>query len=478
MKKIIFLFGVLVFIQAVLADQDQDSFVEAAYSGNIMLVKTHLNDLRGQGKERHNEALRAALSAQEPAAEAPAASSNTSKIKDKLTSKISAKFKGSTIEVVKMLLAGGANPNDQSFGRPTIFSTATNAELKTALETAGGKLSTSDQLAAAVKEQNPEEFAKILAQTQPNELKLGNGVHIPTVIFDSYALKTEGDLIPYTKNQTPLVKMYASLLTSKKASDLFVVYSKDQTNQFGRLEKTEPLVGRFLNEERWDLLEMLTDQNETIATPFDKQWAGKWFNFRKNLMLSLIQDESTSIKDPGFERMNQFLDGSRIKKFDDFAKKLPAIEAEQLDKFFLESEITSEDKLKLFEELNLKISAPTMVNYITKKESLLQEQEFRRLEKLTEKGKPIDPETVIKVFEAGNLKTSQQLLRLGANPDSNFKGETGLCIAIKKSNFQLAQLLKSYNATATGTCNGADGKPINIEKMEMNQQFHRLIFGN
>lgn len=470
MKKTVFLFVALAFTQTVLADKYQDSLVEAAYLGNIMLVKTHLNDLRGQGKERHNEALRAALSAPAPVAETPAASSKTSKI--------SAKFKGSTIEVVKMLLAAGANPNDQSFGRPTIFSIALSPDIKAALETAGGKLSTNDLLAAAVKEQNVEDFEKVLLQAKPDELKLGNGVHLPTVILESYNLKTEGDFIPYTKNQTPLVKMYSDLVISKKASDLFVVYSKEQTNQFGRLEKTEPLVGRFLNEERWDLLEMLVDHNETVPRPFDKQWAGKWFNYRKNLMLSLIQGESTPIKDPNFDRMNHFLDGSRIKKFDDFAKRLPAIESEELDKFFLESEITPEDKLRLFEELNLKISAPTMVNYITKKDAPLQEQEFRRLEKLTEKGKPIDPEVVIKVFEAGQLKTSQQLLRLGANPDTVFNGDSGLCIAIKKNNFQLAQLLKSYKASASGSCNGADSKPINIEKMEMNQQLHRLIFGN
>lgn len=469
MKQLFFVFSALFLLHSAFADKYQDSFVEAAYTGNIMLVKTHINDLRGKTKERHNEALRASVMAAASTPEAAPEDKPASK-----TAKIAARFKGSSTDVIKMLLASGANPNDQSFGRATIFSTATNDEVKALLEEAQGKNSLSDLLASDVKLQNTSEFSKHLEAAQPGELKLGNGLHIPTVIFDNYPVKKEAQLVGYNQNTNAFVKMYASLANSKKASDIFVVYTKDQ-DQFGRFQKTEPLVGKFLAEERWDLLEILVDHNEVIPAPSDKIWSEKWFHYRKNLMLSLIQN-STEIKDENFVRMNQFLDGSRIKKFDDFAKKLPPIETEQLDQFFLQSDIPVEQKLKLFEELGLKISAPTMASYISKKEVALQEQEFRILEKLTIKGKPIPGEIVIPVFEAGNVKTAQQFLRLGASANSMHNGEIGLCIAVKKNNFQLAQLLISYKADLGITCIAADGKPVTLDKMEMSPQLKRLLF--
>ncbi len=467
MKQFIFIFAGLIFSQSLWADKYKDSFVEAAYQGNMMMVKTHINDLKGRGKEKHNEALRAAVSAPESA--------------EKSVAKPTSRFKGSAIDVVKMLLASGANPNDQSFGRPSIFSTASNEEIKTILQTAGGQISTEDQLAVAIKAKNIADFEKVLSQAKPDELKLGNGIHSPTLIFEVYPIKNEGELIPYSQNLDPLIKMYVSLVNSKKTTDLFEVFEKNIESEFGRREKTEPLVKSFLAEDRWDLLEILVDHNAPVSALHDKLWALKWFEYRKNLMLSLIEKTPGISIDKNFERLNLFFNASNIQKFDAFAKRLPPIDADQLDKFFLESELSSEDKLKFIEGLSWKISASVMAGYISKKEVVISEPEFRRLERLTLKtGPPISPQIILNVYESGNLKTAQQILRLGADPEANHLGNTGLCIAIKRNNFQLAQLLLSYKASKTGACtpqSPTESQLIPYEKMEMTPQMQRLLFG-
>jgi len=194
----------------------QDPFLEAAYLGDLKTVQDlYTAGLGTNSNERIQDALRAVAPFLDvkPLKKDPPSRGSTAIYREP------APYKGQGFEVANFLISKGANVNDRSKGRNSIFFEAKSETGRKFLESKGGRLNQPEMALDAIDKEDIQQLQKYF-ETKGFQFYRKDSIDTPLAHALSHVLRARSSeyLVPLAQAKSPAMKVVALLIQKSNST--------------------------------------------------------------------------------------------------------------------------------------------------------------------------------------------------------------------------------------------------------------------